>query len=67
MANFRYISEEQKKLILIMYLHGTCPKDIEAATGISTKAIWNDERSGENVASLLPSCIRVCPPSTHGY
>ena len=35
MAKFHYISEEQKWLVLIMYLCGTHPKDIEVITGIS--------------------------------
>ena len=35
MANFYYILEEQKRLVVIMYLHGTHPKDIEVTTEIS--------------------------------
>ena len=34
MANFHYISEEQKKLVIIMSVRGMSCKDIEKATGI---------------------------------
>ena len=39
MANFHYISEEQKKLIIIMSVHGMSCKDIEKAMGIGVRAI----------------------------
>ena len=39
MANFRYISEEQKKLVVIMSIRGMSCKEIEKATGIGVRAI----------------------------
>jgi hypothetical protein len=38
-GNFRYIPEEQKKLVLTMSLRGMNNKEIEIATGIKTRTI----------------------------
>ena len=38
-GNFRYIPEEQKKLVLTMSLRGMKNREIEAATGIKTRTI----------------------------
>lgn len=38
-GNFRYIPEEQKKLVLTMSLRGMPTKDIASATGITARTI----------------------------
>ncbi len=52
-GNFRFIPEEQKKLVLMMSLRGMANKDIASATGIADRTIrrllrqWN--QTGEVV------------------
>ena len=64
MANFRYISEEQKRLVLIMYLRGTHPKDIKVTTGISIRTIQRLKKSWLLTGQVVKKTLEPGRPRT---
>ena len=44
MGNYRFIPEEQKKLVITMLDRGQTPADIENATGISARTVQRVRR-----------------------
>ncbi|KAF8801315.1 hypothetical protein BYT27DRAFT_7198399 [Phlegmacium glaucopus] len=41
MGNYRFIPEEQKKLVITMLDRGLTPADVENATGIKVRTVCN--------------------------
>ncbi|KAF8803173.1 hypothetical protein BYT27DRAFT_7186882, partial [Phlegmacium glaucopus] len=44
MGNYRFIPEEQKKLVITMLDRGLTPADVENATGIKVRTVQHVQR-----------------------